>query len=101
MLTSRMSTKEAQDNFGDFVSRAYDKSEPTIVERHGTPVAVVISPEQYEQFQSQATRELFDTIREIHDRNRDADPDEIEAEIARAVIEVRQEDHAAPTTRRH
>ena len=66
----------------------------------GVP-SVVISPEQYEQFQSQATREVFDTIREIHDRNRDADPDEIEAEIARAVIEVRQEDHAAPTTRRH
>lgn len=100
MLTSHMSAKEAQDNFNDIISRAYDKSEPTIVERHGKPVAVVISPEQYEQFRSQATRELFDTIREIHDRNRDADPDEIEAEIARAVAEVRQEDHAAPATRR-
>lgn len=101
MLTSRMSTKEAQDNFGDVVSRAYDKSEPTIVERHGTPVAVVISPDQYEQFRSQATREMFDTIREIHDRNRDTDPDEIEAEIAQAVAEVRQENHAAATARRH
>lgn len=100
MLTGRMSAKEAQDNFSDIVSRAYYRNEPTIVERQGKPMAVVISPEQYEQFRQQATREMFDTIRDIHDRSRDADPDEIEADIARAIAEVRQKSMTPRNARR-
>lgn len=99
-MTSRMSAKEAREKFSDIVSRAYYRNEPTIVERQGKPMAVVISPEQYARFQEQDKRELFTAIRAIHDRNRDADPAEIEADIAAAIADVRQEEHAGPAARR-
>lgn len=99
-MTSRMSTREAREKFSDIVSRAYYRNEPTIVERQGKPMAVVISPQQYEQFQQQDTHELFEIIRAIHDRNRDVDPAEIEADIAAAVADVRKEEHAGPDARR-
>ena len=100
MVTTRMNTKEARDNFSEILGRAYYKNEPTIVERRGKPMAVVISPEQYAQFQQQQKRELFKTIDEIHERNRDVDPAVIEAEVAQAVKEVRQERHAHQTAHR-
>ena len=93
-MTVRMSAKEARDNFSDILGRAYYRGEPTIVEKQGRPMAVVISPEQYAQFQQQQKRELFEAIDEIHERNRDVDPAVIEAEVAQAVAEVRQERHA-------
>jgi prevent-host-death family protein len=94
-----MSAREARERFSDIVSRAYYKNEPTIVERQGKPMAVVISPEQYAQLQRQGRQELFEIIRAIHDRNRDADPAEIEAEIDAAVAEVRQDEHADSAAR--
>lgn len=99
-MTTRMNTKEARDHFSDILGRAYYRGEPTIVERKGKPMAVVISPAQYEQFQQQQKRELFKTIDEIHELNRDVDPAVIEAEVAQAVEEVRQERHARQTSHR-
>lgn len=100
MVTIRMSAKEARDNFSDILGRAYYRSEPTIVEKQGKPMAVVISPEQYAQFQQQQKQSLFQTIDEIHERNRDVDPAVIESEVAQAVTDVRQERHAQRTPRR-
>jgi len=100
VLASRMSAKEARDKFTDVLSRAYYQNEPTIVERQGKVVAVVISPEQYDQYRQQQKQEIFRTIREIDERTRDVDPDVIEAEIAAAVAEVRHEQHAATSSRR-
>ncbi len=93
MLVSRMSAKEARDKFSDVVSRAYYQNEPTIVERQGKPMAVVISPEQYEQFREQAKRDLFATMRDIQERNKDADPDEVYRDVTAALEEVRQEEY--------
>ena len=95
-----MSAKEARDNFSDILGRAYYRGEPTIVEKQGKAMAVVISPEQYEQFQQQQKRELFETIDEIHERNRGVDPAVIEEEVAQAVTDVRQERHAKHTPHR-
>ena len=95
-MATRMSAKEARDKFSDVLGRAYYRNEPTIVEKQGKPVAVVISPEQYERYRRQEKQALFDTIRAVDERTRDADPLEIEAEIAAAVEDVRQEKHERP-----
>lgn len=100
MVTMRMSAKEARENFSDILGRAYYRGEPTIVEKQGKPMAVVISPEQYAQFQQQQKQKLFQTIDEIHERNRYVDPALIEAEVAQAVADVRQERHAERTPHR-
>ena len=99
-MVTRMSAKEARDRFNDVLGRAYYRNEPTIVEKQGKPMAVVISPEQYERYRQQEKRELFRTIRAIDERTRDADPMEIDADIAAAVADVRQEQHGTEPSRR-
>lgn len=99
-MAIRMSAKEARDKFSDVLGRAYYKNEPTIVEKQGKPMAVVISLEQYERYRQQETQELFAAIHAIDERMRDADPAEIEAEIEAAVADVRQEKHVTDSPRR-
>ncbi len=98
MVTRRMSAKEARDNFSDLLASVYYGQEPVIVERKGKPFAVVISPKEYEHYQQQQKEQLFQTIDAIRERNRDKDPQEIEADIAAAVAEVRAEEDAPADT---
>jgi prevent-host-death family protein len=91
MVVRRMSTKEARANFADLLGLVYYTKEPVIVERKGKPVAVVINPTDFEEFQQLAKERLFQTIREIQERNADKDPDDVLRDVTEAVEEVRQE----------
>lgn len=100
-MTTRMSAAEARNKFSDVMNRAYYQGEPTIVERQGKPVVAIINAEQFEQFQQQQKQELFQAIREIQERNKDADPEEVYRDVTEAVEEVRQEAYdkrTAPTS---
>jgi len=46
-----MSAKEAKNGFGLLLDTA--RAEPVIIEKHGRPVVVVISVEQYERLSAQ------------------------------------------------
>lgn len=94
-MTRRMSSKDARANFSDLLASVYYGQDPVIVERKGKPFAVVISPEEFEQYQKAQRARLFALIDEVQERNRDRDPDEIEADIAQAVEEVRRQADAA------
>jgi prevent-host-death family protein len=94
MVVRRMSTKEARANFADLLGLVYYTKEPVIVERKGKPVAVVINPTDFEEFQQLAKERLFQTIREIQERNADKDPDDVLRDVTEAVEEVRQERYA-------
>src|SRR5579872_2772574 len=96
MVVTRMSAKEARTNFTDVLGRAYYKGEPTIVEKQGKPVAVVISPEEYAQYRrykEEAKQRFFRVVDRIQERNADKDPDEVDHDVTAAVAEVRQEAH--------
>jgi prevent-host-death family protein len=101
-MVRRVSSREARANFADMISQVFYTKEPVIVERKGKPVAVVVSPDEYEQYRTYEKERLFQVVHEIQEHNREKDPQEIEADIAAAVEEVRQEEHA-PTypARRH
>lgn len=90
-MTTRMSAADVRNRFSDVVNRAYYQGEPTVIERQGKPMAVVINAEQYERFQEHQKQELFKTIRAIQERNNAADPDEVYRDVTAAVEEVRQE----------
>ena len=100
-MVRRMSTRDARANFADMLGRVYYTKEPVIVEKKGKPVAVVISPEDYERYRRSEKERLFQVIHDIQEQNRAKDPQEMEADIAAAVEEVRQEKHAEiyPTSR--
>jgi prevent-host-death family protein len=100
MLVQRMSAKEVRTNFSDVLGRAYYKGEPTIVEKQGKPVAVVISSEEYEQFRrykEQAKQRFFEVVDRIQERNADKDPEEVYQDVTAAVEEVRQEAYGKPS----
>ena len=89
-MTKRMSVRDTRANFSDVLSQVYYGQEPVIVERKGRPVAVLISPEQWQQYQEQARSRLFEAIDQLQERNRDADPDEVERDVTQVVEEVRR-----------
>ncbi len=90
-VTRRLAAKDARANFSDVLSRVYYGQEPVIVERKGKPVAVLISPEQWERYQQQTKDRLFEAIDRLQEQNRDADPEEVERDVTEAVEEVRRE----------
>ncbi len=90
-MPKRLAVKDARANFSDVLSQVYYGQEPVIVERKGKPVAVLISPEQWERYQQQTKDRLFEAIDRLQEQNRDADPEEVERDVTEAVEEVRRE----------
>jgi prevent-host-death family protein len=86
-----MSTKDARANFADLLGLVYYTKEPVIVEKKGKPVAVVVNPTDFEEYQQLAKERFFKTVRETQERNSDKDPDEVLRDVTEAVEEVRQE----------
>lgn len=48
-MPAKMPMKEARDHFGELVARAHHAGESTIVTRHGTDAAVIVSVQEYER----------------------------------------------------
>ncbi len=93
LLTKRYSAQEARQNLADILGMVYYGKEPVIVEKRGRPVAVVISPEDYEILQREKER-AFASVDRLQARNADLDPDEVLSDVTEAVEEVRTEQHA-------
>lgn len=89
-MVKRMSSKEARDNFSDLLGSVYFTKEPVVVEKKGKPVAVVISPEQFEML-GKGSERFWATVDQIRQRNADEDPDEVLADVTQEVEAVRQE----------
>lgn len=88
-MPKHMSSKEARERFSDLLGSVYYTKEPVIVEKKGKPVAVVISPEQYEAMQKEEER-LWRVVDQIRARNADNDPDDVFQDITTIVDEVRK-----------
>lgn len=90
-MTRRISAKEARDRFADLVGSVHYGGEEVIVERSGRPMAAVIPVEMYEKLVAERRARL-----EVLDRIRSRVPgrtaEEIEADVAAAVEEVRGKD---------
>jgi prevent-host-death family protein len=97
-MVTRMSTKEARANFGELLGRVQYTQEPVIVEKEGKPLAVVISPEQFEALQQRLTC-AWATVDRVRERNASKAPEEVLNEVSAEVEAVRQERYAAE--RRH
>lgn len=92
-MTTRLSAEEARENFSDVLGRVCDGQEPIIVERKGKPVAVLISPEQYERYERYVMEQLRKTVDELRRLNADIDPDEGFRDVSAIVEEVRREQY--------
>jgi prevent-host-death family protein len=96
MMTKRIGVAEARANLSDILGAVYYTHEPVIVEKKGRPMAVLISSEQYDQYNAyrRTVMERFGQARdEIQARNANKDPDEIYRDVTAIVEEVRREQH--------
>src|SRR5215212_3354821 len=92
-MVRRLSSKDARANFAEVLGSVYYTKEPVIVERKGKPYAVLISPEQWEQLRREQAERGWAAVDAIHQRNADADPDEVYSDVTAVVEAVRQERH--------
>jgi len=91
IVTKRISVGEARANLSDLLGSVYYGKEPVIVERKGKPMAVLISPEQFERYQDQVMKRFDRALDELDRRNAGQDPDELLRDVTDIVEEVRQQ----------
>lgn len=91
IITKRMSVGAARSKFADVVNTVYYRNEPILVERDGKPMAVLVSPEQWDRYQQLAKDRFFAAVDTLQHRNTGADPAEVERMVTAAVEEVRRE----------
>jgi len=93
-ITQTMSTSAASRALPELVRKVSRQETRIVVEEEGKPVAALISPRDLARLdrldaQRKEAAKVFD---EIHRRNRDVDPDEVERDVAEALTEVRAEE---------
>ena len=96
---------EAKNNFGQLIKRVYEDEEAQIIERAGLPVAAVVPISDLERIypdkvkalpraavgakRERAWRRLKDTLGELQQSGASVSEEEVEADVARAVHQVR------------
>ncbi len=89
-MVRRMSAKEARNSFSDLLGIVYYSKEAVVVEKWGRPVAVIITPEDYERLLRQR-EERFAVFDEVRAVNLEAAPQEVAADTAREIAALRKE----------
>jgi prevent-host-death family protein len=88
-MPKRVSAREARDKFADLVGSVHYGGEEIIVERSGRPVVAVISVTTYERLVAER-RARFEVLDRIRSRLPELSPEEIEADVTKAVTRVRR-----------
>jgi prevent-host-death family protein len=87
-----ISAAEARANFSQLVTEAGYAGREAVIQRNNRPIAVIIGYEQYVELRRQAGERAarFAVYDEIRARNPDAEPEQVEADVAAAVRAVRR-----------
>jgi prevent-host-death family protein len=89
MVVKHLSSRAARANFADLLGSVFYTNEAVIIEKKGKPVAVVISPTQYQALQEAIVHD-WAVIDALQARNADKDPEEVLTDVTAAVEEVRR-----------
>ena len=84
------SAAEARANFSQLVTEAGYAGREAVIQRNNRPIAVIIGYEQYVELRRQVKERAarFAVYDEIRARNPDAEPEQVEADVAAAVRAV-------------
>lgn len=91
-MALRVGTVEARRSFSRLIGEAGFKGEHIVIERSGTPMAVLIGFDEYERLIAARAREREERLKRllsIAERNPDVSPEQVEADVAEAVAAVR------------
>ncbi|MBN1139224.1 MAG: type II toxin-antitoxin system Phd/YefM family antitoxin [Anaerolineae bacterium] len=87
------SAAEARANFSQLITEAGYAGRETIIQRNNRPIAVILGYEEYLALRRQAGERAarFTVYDEIRARNAEAEPEQVEADVAEALRAVRRE----------
>ena len=89
-----VSDDHALQNLEELLEEVSRRDDEVVIERGGEPIAVLISAQRYEIWDSQREEDrerLFEMIDDIQRRNADTPFEVIEREVQKAIEEVRRE----------
>jgi prevent-host-death family protein len=83
---------EARASFSELVTDAGYSGQETIIQRNNRPVAVILGYREYLAFRRQAAERAarFAVYDEIRRRNREAEPEQVQTDVAEALRYVRR-----------
>ena len=92
-MTQTLEDADARQQWSQLLDRVARREARVVVERGGIPVAAIIAAEDLERLTRLEARraERFAVLDEIHARNADRDPDEVERDVAEEVAAMREE----------
>lgn len=91
--TRTMKASEARRQFSRVINNVFRHEMRVLVEKSGIPVAAIVSAEDLQRIDQweRAHEERWRVIDEIHARNVDKNPEEVERDVAAAVAAVRRQ----------
>ncbi|HLH22653.1 MAG TPA: type II toxin-antitoxin system prevent-host-death family antitoxin [Chloroflexota bacterium] len=97
--TQTINASQARQEFSQLLNRVFRRETRVVVEKHGIPVAAIISARDLERFaELEAERQArFHVLDQIHARNRDKDPDEVARDVAEEIDAMRAERRGRPS----
>src|SRR5438552_3337995 len=92
-MTQTVKATEARQDWYRLIERVYRGGPRVLVEKSGIPMAAVVSPQELERLSELDSIEEagWDAVDRIRERNADADPDEVLADVTAEVEAVRRE----------
>ncbi|MDE2868359.1 MAG: type II toxin-antitoxin system prevent-host-death family antitoxin [Chloroflexota bacterium] len=102
-VTERVAASQAKRDWSKVINRAFSGEVRFVVEKHGTPVAGIVSADdvaRLEQLDAEWAAEAHEVFKAFGRAFRDQTPEQIEEAVAQAVAEVRAENRRG-AERRH
>src|SRR4051794_3821228 len=91
MTNATVNVTQIRDNLSEILGRVRFGSEVVTIEKKGKPYAVIISPEEYEQYKEAARKAFAATVAGIQAKNVGVDEKEVMEDVTKVVEAVRQE----------
>lgn len=79
----------ARKNLGQLLEEAYYRGDEIIIERAGKPMAVLISIEEFKNWQAERERD-FSVLNEVKAANKGVKPKQVEKDVEETIKEVRK-----------
>src|SRR5438105_974023 len=76
-MPGRISAEEASSKLNDLLDQVSSGNGAVTIERKGKPLAVLITPEQWERYQQLSKEDFFRVVDELRRENQDKDPEEV------------------------
>ena len=101
-ITQTLEAPEARQHWSQILDRVSHRQARIVVERGGIPVAAIVAADDLERLtRLEAQRAArFAVLDEIHARNADREPDEVERDVAKEVAAMREEERQPRASRR-